>query len=123
MLNLARMDGMTLRALIWLACLVPLGGGLAGVFGLLPEASSHARYLSGLLLGIGVGLAWAAFDLRQRAWLFDAFVPLIMLGGAARLFGAPSAWPDMLALAMELGVTPLLWWAVRRLAREGGHTS
>jgi len=113
---------MSLRILIWLACLVPIGGGLAGALGFLPESSSHLRYLSGLLLGVGVGLAWAAFDLRKRAWLFDAFVPLVILGGVARLIGAPSAWQEPLALGMELVATPLLWWAVRRLAREGGLT-
>jgi len=116
------MERMILRVLIWLACLVPLGAGLAGVLGLLPDSSSHLRYLSGLLLGIGVGLAWAAFDLRRRSWLFDAFVPLVIVGGVARLFGAPSTWQDVLPLGMELVVTPLLWWAVRRLARGGGHT-
>jgi len=111
-----------MRILIWLACLVPIGGGLAGALGLLPDSSSHVRYLSGLLLGIGLGLAWAAFDLQKRAWLFDAFVPLVILGGVARLIGAPSTWQDFLALGMELVVTPLLWWGVRRLAPRAGHT-
>lgn len=115
---------MMLRATIWLASLIPVSAGLAGALGLLPEATSHARYLSGLLLGIGLGLAWAAFDLPRRAWLFDAFVPLVILGGLARLLGlladGPPPWPHLPALGMELLVTPLLWAAVRRAMKAHG---
>ncbi|WP_421994267.1 DUF4345 family protein [Roseococcus sp.] len=117
---------MMLRAMIWLACCVPILGGLAGCLtgtGFLgghgpPAADSHMRYLSGLLLGMGLALAWAAFELERRAWVFDLLAPIIVLGGLARLLGLGLAGipplPHLLALVMELAVTPALWLWVRR---------
>ena len=120
---------MLLRATIWLACCVPLLAGLAGALtgaGFLegpasPATDSHLRYLSGLLLGIGLAFAWAAFDLNRRAWVFDLLAPIVALGGLARLLGlvlaGPPPLPHLLALGMELGVTPALWLWVRCSAR------
>jgi hypothetical protein len=64
-----------LRMTIWLACCVPVLAGLAGCLAGTafrgsagPSAvDSHLRYLSGLLPGIGIAFAWAAFDLEHRA--------------------------------------------------------
>jgi len=78
------------------------------------------RYLSGLLLGIGVALAWCAGDLERRGGLFSALCGIVILGGLARLLGValagPPPLPHLLALGMELGVTPalLLWYRARR---------
>ena len=139
---------MILRAAILLACLVPLAAGLAGVLtgagfldaglpgiggvgnaglpgvgGGSPAVDSHLRYLSGLLLGSGLALAWASFDLPRRGRVFAILAPIIVLGGLARLgglFHATPPLPHLLALGMELGVTPLLWWCVRRAMRTHG---
>jgi len=110
--------------LIRLACIVPVlaggAGALSGADFLGAEAAaldSHLRYLSGLLLGIGLAFAWASLDLPRRAFVFDVLAPVVMLGGVFRLaglLGATPPLPHLLALGMELGVTPLLWWAVRR---------
>ncbi|TCH99757.1 DUF4345 domain-containing protein [Roseococcus sp. SYP-B2431] len=123
---------MMLRATIWLACSVPILAGLAGCvtggafLGAAgpPAADSHIRYLSGLLLGIGVAFAWAAFDLERRAWVFEILAPIVALGGLARLLGlalaGPPPLPHLLALGMELVVTPALWLWVRRSVPSAG---
>ena len=109
---------------IRLAALVPIIAGGAGALtgaGFLGEAAgpatgSHLRYLSGLLLGLGLVAAWCAGDLRRRGAVFTALCGLVALGGAARLLGlvleGVPPWPHVLALGMELGVVPGLWlWA------------
>ncbi len=111
--------------LIRLAAIVPITAGLAGALtgaGFLGEPAgaatgSHMRYLSGLLLGIGLAALWCAADWPRRRDGFGLLCVLVTLGGAARalgwvLDGAPP-WPHRLALVMELGVVPVLWWATR----------
>jgi peptidoglycan/LPS O-acetylase OafA/YrhL len=113
---------------IRLACLVPmLAGGGGALWGpaALGEAGgaatgSHLRYLSGLLLGMGLCAFWCAGDLRRRGAIFSALCAIFVLGGAARALGVVTEgappWPHLLALVMELGVVPALWaWA--RLTR------
>ncbi len=107
-----------LRALVLLGALVPLSAGLGGALlgpgfaggGL--AADSHGRYLSGLLLGLGLLAAWCALDLRRRGAVFDALGFVVAVGGLARLLGVALVgvppWPHVLALAMELVVTPAL---------------
>ena len=118
-----------LQTAVALACVVPL---IAGTSGMLQGADmlggggidldSHLRYLSGLLLGIGLGFAACIPAIERhgpRVWLLTA---IVVLGGLGRLLGiliegVPS--PIMLGgLAMELGVTPLLClWQYRLAAR------
>lgn len=113
---------------IRIACLVPiLGGGAGAVLGVAalsevggPATGSHLRYLSGLLLGMGLVAFWCAGDLRRRGAVFATLCGIFVLGGAARALGlviegAPP-WPHLAALAMELGVVPALW-AWYRLTR------
>lgn len=111
---------------IRIACLVPiLGGGAGALFGVaaLGEAGgaatgSHLRYLSGLLLGMGLCAFWCAGDLRRRGGVFSVLCAIFVLGGAARALGLAiegvPPWPHLLALGMELGVVPALWFAVGR---------
>lgn len=111
-----------LLATILLAGFVPAGAGLAGVLlgpALLAASSpdiatadSHVRYLSGLLLGIGLS-AWSVLPRVETAGaIFRAITAVVFVGGLARLVslavaGSPS-WPMLGGLAMEIGVTPAL---------------
>lgn len=109
-----------LQFAIALAGLVPVGAGLAGVL-LGPEMAgppggtdldSHVRYLSGLLLGLGL-VFWASIPtIERRAGLVRALTFLVFTGGLARLLGVvlrgPPSGAMLFGLAMELAVTPLL---------------
>ncbi|WP_137123963.1 DUF4345 domain-containing protein [Roseomonas sp. HF4] len=120
-----------ITAAIRLAALVPIMAGGGGAIlgpGFLGEAAgpataSHLRYLSGLLLGLGLLAWWCAGALDRRRPLFEALCAMVVLGGLARLAGlaaegAPPA-PHVLALAMELGIVPALWLATQaRWARR-----
>jgi hypothetical protein len=127
----ARSTGMIPFA-IRLAALVPiLAGGAGALFGpgFLEEAAgaattSHFRYLSGLLLGLGLTAWWCAQALPRRAGVFGALCAMVTLGGLARLGGLAvdplPPWPQLAALVMELGVVPALWLAVRRGPAQPG---
>lgn len=118
-----------LAVAICIAALVPIlagaGGAVLGVR-LLGEGGgaatdSHLRYLSGMLLGLGLLAVWCAADLPRRGQAFQALCAVVMLGGLARLAGLAVAvppWPHLLALAMELGVVPALWVWCRRVGRS-----
>lgn len=123
-----------LQRVVALVALVPVASGLYGVlFGLTGlgsgslvdvSADSHFRYLSGLHLGIGI-LFWTCVpDIAQKTTLFRFLTLVVVLGGAARLLGLyltglPSLLM-MMALVVELAVTPLLClWQARIAARVG----
>ena len=104
-----------LQAAIAAAGLVPVGGGLWGVLGGVNTsgvtADSHARYLSGLLLGIGLTFWGSIPTVERRGAVVRALAVIVVIGGLARLAGvahtgAPTA--VVFPLIMELGVTPLL---------------
>ncbi|MBX9595617.1 MAG: DUF4345 domain-containing protein [Roseomonas sp.] len=117
---------------IRIAALVPLTAGAAGVVsgaGFLGEAAgpatdSHLRYLSGLLMGFGILAWWCAADMKRRGGVFTILVLIVALGGLARLAGVLGhdrpPLPHLLALGMELLVTPALWlwWRARRAEAE-----
>lgn len=119
-----------LQTAVAIAGLVPVSAGLAGIVAgpemagaaiSAPGLDSHFRYLSGLLLGIGLVFWWSIPDIAGQGRLFRALTFLVAVGGVSRLFGlvlegAPPS-PMLFGLAMELGVTPLLcaWqWRVSR---------
>lgn len=125
-----------LQAVIALAGFVPVGAGLMGALlgsamtgeGGHPWANggidldSHVRYLSGLLLGIGLAYWEAIPQIERRGQRVRLLTAIVMLGGLMRLIGflisgVPHA-PMLFGVAMELGVTPLvcLWQA--RIARR-----
>lgn len=130
-----------LQIVIALAGLVPVVGGLAGVVlgaaafggaGVADGASvgrdldavtldSHVRYLSGLLLGIGVTFWRLIPTIERRTAIVRVLTAIVVIGGVARLIGLmldgqPST-VMMFALAMELVVTPLICLWQGRVAR------
>ncbi len=105
--------------------LAGLGGMLAGpaMLGAKSGADedSHFRYLSGLLVGIGLGFWSTLGDPARHGGRFRLLTAIVVLGGLGRLYGlmvqgAPGA-PMLAALGMELVVTPLLCLWQARLAR------
>ncbi len=124
-----------LQIAVALLALLPLGAGLAGVIGgpgLLDEAArhrgldSHARYLSGLLVGVGLAY-WAAIpDIERRGSIFRVLTMIVVAGGLSRLLGASitghaslaTIWP----LISELVAVPLVYLWQQRVARVAGHS-
>jgi hypothetical protein len=99
-----------LQAAVALAGVVPVWAGSRGALGLMSD-SAHFRYLSGLLLGIGLAFWWAIPTIERRGAVFRVLAPIVMVGGLARLMvvledglSLSRAFP----LVMELAVTPLL---------------
>ena len=123
-----RTEKRLLQAAMVIACIVPLTGGLLGMAfgaGVLDHSSgvtldSHARYLSGLLLGVGLGFASAIPYIEKHGARVTLLTGIVVIGGLARLYGVMvDGWPAptmMFALGMELGVTPQLWLWQNRLA-------
>lgn len=120
-----------LQVAIALGGIVPVTAGLAGVLlgsAMLDEPmasvslDSHVRYLSGLLLAIGLA-SWSLIPkIATAAQSFRLITFLVVVGGLARLggvlaVGAPSA-PMMFGLVMELIVTPALCVWQARVARR-----
>ena len=103
------------------ACLVPILGGGAGVLrgaGMLGGAGidldSHFRYLSGLLLGIGLAFAATIPWVERKTSFVRLLTFVVVIGGLARAAGFFQAVPSptmMAALVMEIVVTPglCLW--------------
>lgn len=121
----ARVERRLLQILVALGAIVPvLGGafGLAGGFGLGGSAlDSHVRYLSGLLLGIGLAFWWLVPRVERHGAVFRVLGLIIVVGGLSRLAGATQdgLGPGVaLPLVMELGVTPALLLWRERVARR-----
>jgi hypothetical protein len=117
-----------LQAAFAVAGLVPVGGGLWGALGFMATrgaaSASNARYLSGLLLGVGLAF-WACIPaIERRGTVVRTLAAIVVVGGLARLAGAVVAtgFPSAvsLPLIMELGVTPLLALWRERVARRLG---
>jgi len=116
-----------LQRAVAIAALVPIAAGLFGVIfgaaltgdqGLSTSGDSHYRYLSGLLLAIGL-LFWSTIPaIEEKTARFQLLTIIVVLGGLARLAGLlitglPSL-TMLAALAMELVVTPVLClWQIR----------
>lgn len=122
-----------LQLAVALGGFVPVGAGLAGVLlgvGMVPgegggvSLDSHLRYLSGLLLGLGLAF-WAAIPrLERHGGRFRLLTLLVVIGGLGRalgyvLNGVPSGGMAF-GLGMELVVTPLLCLWQARVARRLG---
>jgi Domain of unknown function (DUF4345) len=118
-----------LQAAVALACLVPISAGGFGVIRgpamldivAAAPAAAHFRYLSGLLLGIGLGFVAMLPRIEAHARGFRLLAAIVVVGGFGRLLsvalsGAIDA-VTLFALAMELAVTPALALWQSRVAR------
>jgi hypothetical protein len=126
-----------LQRVVGVAGLVPVLAGLYGVVfgaaltgdnGLSVSGDSHYRYLSGLLLGIGL-MFWSGIPgIEARKGRFQLLTLVVVVGGLSRLAGLlftglPSL-PMLIALVMELVVTPLIClWQMRIASRFPGSAS
>ena len=112
-------------------CLGVLQGiGMTGALGVvtLPGLDSHIRYLSGLLLGIGIAFWSTVGSIATAGPRFRLLTAIVVTGGLGRLLGVlehgfpPNAM--LFGLGMELVVTPLLcfWqWRVARSSLSARH--
>lgn len=115
-----------LQKVVAVAGIVPFSAGLFGALfgatltgdGIGVSGDSHYRYLSGLLLGLGL-VAWSGIPaIERKSGRFLVMTLVVATGGLARLgglfiTGVPSL-VMILALGMELVVTPLIClWQVR----------
>jgi hypothetical protein len=130
-----RTERRALQIAVALLALIPVTAGLSGVLrgpamvdGLSGAASqdSHFRYLSGLLLAIGVAWWTAIPAIERQGARVRLLAALIVCGGLARLLslvavGVPS-WPMLGGLVMELLVTPAIALWQWRIARRMGST-
>lgn len=116
-----------LQQVVGFAALVPVSAGLYGVLfghsltgdtGVSPAADSHFRYLSGLLLGIGLCFWSTIPSIETKAGRFRLLTLIVVLGGLGRLVGVLfTGLPSIYMLGgfiMELAVTPALClWQTR----------
>ncbi len=100
-------------------------GGLHGtlMLGDWGDASldSHFRYLSGLLLGLGVAYWSVIPDIEHQEARLGLVTLIVVIGGFFRALGllangAPD-WPMRAALVLELAGAPLVYLWQRRIAR------
>jgi hypothetical protein len=115
-----------LQGIVAIAGLVPVLAGAVGAYdpgaldltSTLPQSVSHAAYLSGLLLGIGLGF-WSCIPaIESKTGRFTLLSLLVVVGGLTRLLAAIrlNAWTPLVIgpLVMELVVTPALClWQMR----------
>ncbi|MDX6806889.1 DUF4345 domain-containing protein [Terrihabitans rhizophilus] len=119
-----------LQIAVALGGIVPVGAGLLGVIAgasMVPDGvpagislDSHVRYLSGLLLAMGL-LFWASIPhVEAHTGRFRLLTLIVFVGGVARLFGLMKGLPSvpmLFGLVMELVVTPLICLWQARIAR------
>ncbi len=124
-----------LQILVAAFALVPVLSGLSGAvlgsdaFGsharLSGTGDSHMRYLSGLILAIGIGFWSTVPRIESQGPRFRLLTGLVLIGGLVRLLGlfavgSPTAGVAG-ALVMELVVTPSLALWRERLERRTRH--
>jgi hypothetical protein len=110
-----------LQLTVAIGSLVPIGAGAAGVLlgprlmgpiGASGDLDSHFRYLSGLLLAIGLGFASTIPRIETHGDRFRMLTGIVVTGGLGRLISLLTIGPTSpaltAALVMELIVTPAL---------------
>lgn len=123
-----------LQAVIAVVSLIPLAAGFAGVVEGLKfvqvvanaSADSHMRYLSGLLLGIGILAVSIIPNVEKHTERMAALTLIVFVGGLSRVWslvevGQPNT-SMMAAFFVELLLTPSLYLWVRHLARLSAET-
>ena len=129
----AELEKRLLQLVVAIAAVVPLAMGLMSIIqgpailkGVgMPaptDLDSHFRYLSGLLLGIGLAFVGCIPGIERKTILFRALSLIVIVGGLGRLtsllsVGAPSEGHQF-GFAMELGVVPLIMFWQTRVARR-----
>ncbi len=116
------------QVLLAIGCLVPIAAGGTAVFrgaamlgGSSVDLDNHFRYLSGLLLGIGLAFASTIANIETKTTTVRVLTGLVVVGGIARAIGYIHAVPSPImsaALVMELVLTPMLCLWQTRLARR-----
>jgi len=121
-----------LQAAVAIGALVPIIAGVAGVLsakGAFGSAStepvfmdSHYRYLSGLLLGIGLCFWTMIPRIERKASQFQLLAAIVFIGGLSRLYGlivmGGADKAVLFSLVMELAVTPALALWQRAVAHD-----
>jgi hypothetical protein len=118
-----------LQAAVALAATLPVVGGafdvLHGPHGGDAWAINHERYLSGLLLAIGLGFWSTLPDIDTKSARFRLLTSIVAIGGLCRFVGValgdPASPAVLAALVMELIVTPALCFWQGRLLRRPHH--
>ena len=120
-------EARVLKTVVAAACVVPITAGGAGVLlgsamvGIETSslaADSHYRYLSGLLLGIGILFLSTVPRIERATGRFRLLALIVVIAGLSRLSGVllcrDADLSILFALAMELGMTPaLVLWQAR----------
>jgi hypothetical protein len=124
------MEKRLLQIAVAIGGLVPVGAGMfGGLRGLLffgesgdIALDSHLRYLSGLLLAIGVGFWSCIPDIERQSLRFGLLTLIVVTGGFFRAVGMlMNGTPGLimtLSLLMELAVTPALYLWQSSLAKR-----
>src|SRR5471032_2481935 len=117
-----------LQAAVALAATLPIVASAFDVLHGLDNADAwavnHERYLSGLLFAIGLGFWSTIPDIAAKTARFRLLTFVVVIGGLCRLLGVmlgdPASPAVLIALVMELGVTPALcFWQSRLLPTRG----
>jgi hypothetical protein len=132
----SRLEKTVLQCAVGLAVLVPilaggagviLGPGMMGDAAALSDLDAHYRYLSGLLLAIGVAFALSIPRIESHKGRFRLLTAIVFTGGLSRLYGVlttgHASHVTIFALAMELIVTPALAIWQGRIAVKGNRFS
>jgi hypothetical protein len=115
-----------------LQCAIVVAAGLPVVAGLWDVlhglrgagawAENHERYLSGLLMAIGVGFWSAVPNIEAKTARVRLLTFLVFVGGVCRLLGVvlgdPLSTSVVVALTMELLITPSLCLWQSRFAQH-----
>ena len=133
-----RIERRLLQLAVALGCVVPFLAGGAGILqgpamlhgvgsGVPADLDSHFRYLSGLLLAIGIAFATCIPRIEQKTARFRLLALLVFVGGLGRLValmtaGTPGAG-HLFGLAMELIAVPLLVLGQARVAARSNSGS